>query len=154
MAEGEKTVVRNRRARHDYALEAPLEAGMVLRGSEVKSLRAGNANLQDAFVEVTRQGLNLVGAHIAPYEMGGRHTNHIPTRKRRLLLRSEQIRKLTKGVEKKGYTLIPLRMYFRNGVAKVEIALGKGRKRHDKRRSIAERDSDRRLERVKRDFNR
>lgn len=153
MAEGEKTVVRNRRARHDYALEVPIEAGMVLRGWEVKSLRAGNAHLQDAFVEVKPKGLNLVGAHIAPYEMGD-HATHNPTRKRRLLLKSSEIRKLAKGVQQKGFTLIPLRIYFRNGVAKVEIALARGKKRHDKRRSIAERESDRRLKRVKRDFNR
>lgn len=142
-----KVVVTNRRARHDYHLEVPVEAGLVLTGSEVKSLREGKASLQDAFVMATPAGLELRNAHINPYEMGG-YANHEPLRPRRLLLHRREIEKLAKGVEQKGFTLIPLRIYFKNGRAKVEVALAKGKKFYDKRDSIAERDEKRRLDRV------
>lgn len=144
---GIKTVVSNRRARHEFALEAPVEAGLVLTGSEVKSLRAGQATLAEAFVSVGDDGVDLVGAHIAPYTEAS-YTNHVPTRKRRLLLHKREIEKLRKGVEQKGFTVVPLKIYFKGGRAKLEIALGKGKKLHDKRHSIAERESKRRIQRA------
>ncbi|MEL6616698.1 MAG: SsrA-binding protein SmpB [Bacteroidota bacterium] len=150
MSEGTKTVVTNRRARYEYALEAPIEAGMVLTGSEVKSIRAGQVTITESFVDVKPEGVDLVGAHIAPWENAA-HTNHEPTRRRRLLLNKSEINKLRKGVEQKGFTVVPLKIYFRNGRAKLQIALGKGKKVHDKRQSIAERESQRRIDRAMRD---
>ena len=144
---GIKTVVSNRRARHEFMLEAPIEAGLVLVGSEVKSLRAGQATISEAFVDVRPQGVDLVGAHISPYNEAS-YENHLPTRRRRLLLNKREIEKLRKGVEQKGFTIVPLKIYFKDGRAKLEIALGKGKKLHDKRHSIAERDSKRRIERA------
>jgi SsrA-binding protein len=146
-APGTKTIITNRRARYDFHLEDRVEAGMVLTGTEIKSLRTGKANLQDAFVAVASSGVDLFNLYIAPYEMGG-YTNHEPTRKRRLLLNRAEIDKLRKGTEQKGYTIVPTRLYFKNGRAKVEIALGKGKKTHDKRHAIAERDVKRTLDRV------
>ena len=141
-------IVKNRRATYDFALEDRFEAGIVLTGSEVKSLRAGTANLQDAFVMLARDGVDLVNLYVAPYSHGG-YAEHVPTRKRRLLLHPAEIAKLRKGTEAKGYTIVPTRMYFKGGRAKVEIALGKGKKTHDKRDAIAERDSKRSLDRIK-----
>ena len=137
---GIKIVATNRKARHEYNLEKPIEAGMVLTGSEVKSLR-------EAYVAVGSDGVELLNAHINPYEMGG-HANHEPTRPRRLLLHRKEIRKLKKGVEQKGFTIVPLKIYFSRGRAKIEIALGRGKKMHDKRHDIADRESKRRMDRV------
>ena len=142
-----KTVATNRRARFDFHLEDRFEAGMVLMGSEVKALRNGTANLQDAFVSVKRDGVELYNLYIPPYEMAT-HTGHEPTRPRRLLLNKREITKLRKGTESKGYTIVPTTIYFKNGRAKIEIALGKGKKAQDKRATIAERESKRRLDRV------
>ena len=144
---GTKTIVTNRKARFEFALESPMEAGLVLLGSEVKSLRAGQVTIAEAFVDVKPDGVDLVGAHIAPYEQAT-FTGHVPTRRRRLLLNKREIEKLRKGVEQKGYTVVPLKIYFKDGRAKLEIALGKGKKVHDKRHSIAERESKRRIERA------
>ncbi len=144
---GVKVIATNRRARFEFALEKPVEAGLVLTGSEVKSLRAGKAHITEAFIAPFAGGLELINAHIDPYEHGG-YANHFPTRQRRLLLNKEEIRKLTKGVDQKGYTIVPIRLYFRNGRAKLELALGKGKKLHDKRDTVAERDEKRRLDRV------
>lgn len=147
MSEGRKTVVTNRRARYEYALEAPIEAGMVLTGSEIKSIRAGQVTISESFVDVKPEGVDLVGAHIAPWDHAA-YTNHEPTRRRRLLLNKSEIAKLRKGVEQKGYTVVPLKIYLRGGRAKLEIALGKGKKIHDKRHAIAERESKRRIDRA------
>ena len=147
MAAGTQTIVTNRRARFDFTLEDRFEAGLVLTGSEVKSLRRATANLQDAFVKIGREGLDLMNAYIGPYEMGG-YANHEPTRPRRLLLNKSEIEKLRKGTEQKGYTIVPTKLYFKDGRAKVEIALGKGKKTVDKRQTIAERESKRKIERV------
>ncbi len=147
MADGTKTIVTNRRARYDFELSDRFEAGMVLTGSEVKSLRGAKANLQDAFVIVRKDGVDLMNCYIAPYEMGG-YANHEPSQPRRLLLHKAEIDKLRKGTEQKGYTIVPTRLYFKGGRAKVEIALGKGKRTVDKRQTIAERESKRRLERV------
>ncbi|MEP0548249.1 MAG: SsrA-binding protein SmpB [Rhodothermales bacterium] len=147
MAENVKVVITNRRARHEYELLDRVEAGIELQGTEVKSLRAGKVNLQEAFCSVDSDGLRLMGCHIAPYEHGG-YANHEATRPRRLLLHKREIEKFKKGIEQKGLTIVPLKIYFKQGWAKVEIALARGKKLHDKRRDIAERDTKRRLDRI------
>ncbi len=142
----EHTVAVNRRARHDYAVEDTLEAGLVLTGTEIKSIRAGRANLAEAYARIERGEAWLIGAHIAPYEQGNRN-NHEPTRTRKLLLHRDQIAELIGKTQAKGYTLVPLRLYIRNGMAKLEVGIARGKKAHDKRRTIAERDMRRELER-------
>jgi len=147
MADGSKTIVTNRRARFDYELGDRFEAGLVLSGSEVKSLRQGSAQLAEAFIKVGRDGLDLMNATIPPYEMGG-YANHEPRQPRRLLLHKAEIEKLRKGTEQKGMTIIPLKLYFKGGRAKLELALGKGKKTVDKRHTIAERDVKRQIDRA------
>ena len=142
----EQTVALNRRARHEYHVEETLEAGLVLTGTEIKSIRAGRANLAQAYARVERGEAWLIGAHIAPYEQASRF-NHEPTRTRKLLLHRDQIAELVGKTQTRGYTLVPLRLYLRDGLAKVELGLARGRKAHDKRRVIAERDARRQLER-------
>ena len=142
----EHTVAVNRRARHDYAIEDTLEAGLVLTGTEIKSIRAGRANLAEAYARIERGEAWLIGAHIAPYEQGNRN-NHEPTRTRKLLLHRDQIAELIGKTQAKGFTLVPLRLYIRDGLAKLEIGIAHGKKAHDKRRTIAERDMRRELER-------
>lgn len=138
----------NKKASHDYHLLERFEAGMALRGTEVKSLRQRAANLTDAYVAVEGEELFLVGAHIAPYDQGNRQ-NHEPRRKRRLLMHKRQIMRLKGKVLEKGLTLIPTRLYFNDaGRAKVEIALARGKRTYDKRASIAKRDSERDVERA------
>jgi SsrA-binding protein len=143
---GEHTVALNRRARHEYSVEETVEAGLVLTGSEIKSIRAGRANLAEAYARIERGEAWLIGAHIAPYEQANRF-NHEPTRTRKLLLHRDQISELVGKTQAKGYTLVPLRLYLRDGLAKIELGLARGRKTHDKRRVIAERDARRQLER-------
>jgi SsrA-binding protein len=142
----DQTVAVNRRARHDYAIDETIEAGMVLTGTEIKSIRAGRANLAEAYARIEHGEAWLIGAHIAPYEQGNRN-NHEPTRTRKLLLHRDQIAELIGRTHAKGFTLVPLRLYIRNGLAKLEIGIAKGKKAHDKRRAIAERDARRELER-------
>ena len=142
----DETIAVNRRARHDYAIEDTLEAGMVLTGTEIKSIRAGRANLAEAYARIERGEAWLIGAHIAPYEQGNRN-NHEPTRTRKLLLHRDQIAELVGKTQAKGLTLVPLRLYIRNGMAKLELGVARGKKAHDKRRTIAERDMRRELER-------
>lgn len=142
----DKTVAVNRRAHHEYALEETLEAGIVLTGTEIKSIRAGRVNLAEAYARIERGEAWLIGAHIAPYEQGNRN-NHEPTRTRKLLLHRDQIAELIGRTQAKGFTLVPLKLYIRNGMAKLELGVGKGKKAYDKRRAIAERDSRRELER-------
>ncbi len=146
-AEGERTVVANRRARHDYHLEETYEAGLQLLGSEVKSLRAGRASLQDAYAKVRGGEVWLVNMHIAPYEQAGPF-NHDPLRPRKLLLHRSEIRRLVGKVKERGYTLIPLRVYFRRGLAKVELALARGKKQYDKRADIRKREAQRQIARA------
>jgi SsrA-binding protein len=142
-----RTIATNRRARHDYFIEDRLEAGLELKGTEVKSLRAGNVSLREAFARIEEDGqVWMHGMHIAPYE-AGRGVELDPVRSRRLLLHRQEIRRLKHRVERKGYTLVPLRLYFRRGYAKVELGLGRGKARHDKREAIRERDAQRDLER-------
>ena len=142
----EQTIVVNRRARHDYAIEETIEAGLVLSGTEIKSIRAGRANLAEAYARIERGEAWLIGAHIAPYEQGNRN-NHEPTRTRKLLLHRDQIAELIGRTQARGQTLVPLRLYIRNGLAKLELGIARGKKAHDKRRAIAERDMRRELER-------
>jgi SsrA-binding protein len=137
----------NRRARHDYAILDTYEAGLVLTGSEVKSLRDGKANLSDAYGIVRSGELFLLNLHISPYERAS-YDNHEPTRTRKLLLHKREIRRLIGAVERQGLTLVPLELYFKRGVAKVAMALGKGKKLHDKRDAEKQRDADREIARA------
>jgi len=145
--DGARSVVTNRRARHEYWIEESHEAGLALTGTEVKSLRAGRANLQDAYARVQDGEAWLYHLHISPYEQGNIH-NHDPLRTRKLLLHRREIVRLGQRAEQKGYTLVPLKLYFRNGVAKVELGVARGRREYDKRERIAERDAERRIARA------
>ena len=142
-----RSICKNRKARFSYHLEETVEAGLALLGSEVKSLREGRANLVDAYASIRGDEVWLLKAHIAPYTQANRE-NHEPTRERKLLLHRREIRRLGIKLREQGYTLIPLELYFRGGRAKVELALARGKKQHDKRRAIADRESDRQLRRV------
>ena len=144
---GEQTVAVNRKARHEYSIEDTFEAGIVLTGTEIKSLRAGKANLQDAYARVERGEAWLIGASIAPFE-GGNRNNHEPRRTRKLLLHRVQIDQLMGRAAAKGLTIIPLRMYITDrGRAKLELGLGRGKQLHDRRRDIADRDAKRDMQR-------
>ncbi len=149
-ASGEKIITTNRKARHDYFIVETIEAGIVLRGTEVKSLRLGRANLKDSHAVVLRGELWLLHTHISPYDHGNIY-NHDPVRPRKLLLHKREIKRLIGKVEEKGMTLIPLRMYFKRGVAKVELGLVRGKRLYDKRRDITKRDSDREMQRELKD---
>lgn len=144
---GEKLVVDNRRARHDYHLLARFEAGLVLTGTEVKSLRDGRAHLRNAYGDVREGEVWLVGAHISEYAQGNA-ANHDPDRDRKLLLHRGEIASLIGKVRERGLTLVPTRLYFKNGRAKVELAVARGKEVRDKRRDIARRDADRQIERA------
>ena len=142
-------VARNKRARHDYHILESWEAGLVLTGTEVKSLRDGKATMADAYALVKDGEVYLLNLHISPYEKGNQF-NHDPTRTRKLLLHRKEIRRLIGAVERQGLALIPLELYFRNGVAKVNLALGKGKKLHDKRADERKRTDEREMARVAR----
>jgi SsrA-binding protein len=144
---GEKLIADNRRARHDYHLLERVEAGLVLTGTEVKSLRAGRANLRHAFAEVRDGEAWLVAAHIDEYDAGN-IANHEPDRARKLLLHRRELASLAGKARERGYTLIPTRLYFKDGRVKVELALARGKETIDKRRDIARRDADRQIERA------
>lgn len=141
------SIARNKRARYDYHLLETFEAGIVLRGTEVKSLRAGKANISDAYGILRDGEIFLLNAHIQPYESRG-YANHDPTASRKLLLHRREIRRLIGAVERQGLTLIPLELYFKNGVAKLALALAKGKKLHDKRDTERQRDAEREMARV------
>jgi SsrA-binding protein len=144
---GEKLIVDNRRARHDYHLLERLEAGIVLTGTEVKSLRDGRASLQQAYADVRGGEVWLIGAHISVYDQGN-IANHDPDRDRKLLLHKKEVASLTGKVAQRGLTLVPTRLYFKNGRAKVELALARGKELRDKRRDIAKREADRDMQRA------
>ena len=144
---GRRLIAENRRARHDFHLLERVEAGIALTGTEVKSLREGRANIQRAFAEVRGAEVYLVGAHIAEYAQGNL-ANHDPDRERKLLLHRGEIASLVGKVQERGLTLIPTRLYFKDGRAKVELALARGKEARDKRRDIAERDAQRQIERA------
>ncbi len=145
--DGIKVVADNRKARHDYFIEETYEAGLALTGTEVKSLRLGRANLRDSYAAVQDGEIFLYNVHISAYEQGNRF-NVDPVRIRRLLMHKSEILKLHQKTREKGYTLVPLRLYFRRGKAKVELGLAKGKHLYDKRDEIARRDTEREIERA------
>ena len=147
-----KTITRNRKAFHDYEIIEKFEAGMELRGSEVKSLREGKANLRDSYAVIRDSEINLVGMHIGAYSHTG-YLGHEPYRDRKLLLQRAEIRKLIRQVAVKGMTIVPLSIYFKNGWAKVEIGLAKSKRSYQKKRVVAERDRVRDLDREMKDRN-
>ena len=141
-----KTVASNRKARHDYIIEDSFEAGMALTGSEIKSIRAGQVNLRDSYATIRENELWLMSAHISPYKQANRE-NHEPRRDRKLLMHRREINRLTGKLQEKGLTLVPLRIYLKNGRAKVELGLARGKKLYDKRQSLRERTDQRQIER-------
>lgn len=151
MAEHEsKVLAQNKKASHDYFIEETVEAGLVLTGTEIKSIRQGRANLKDSFARIIDGEAFLWNMHISPYEQGNRH-NVDPTRTRKLLLHKPQIFKLMGHVKEKGYALVPLKLYIRNGYCKVLIGLAKGKKNYDKRQDLAKKDAQREMERALRE---
>jgi SsrA-binding protein len=143
----QKTITVNRKAYHDYHIEESVEAGLVLTGTEIKSIRAGGVNLRDAYARSEKGELWLLGAHIAQYPGGNRY-NHEPKRPRKLLLHRRQIAELSGAVMRKGLTIVPLKLYLKNGIAKVELGLVRGKKVYDKRETLALRDAQRQIERA------
>jgi SsrA-binding protein len=141
-----KIIATNRKAKHDYFLEDRMEAGIALKGTEIKSVRAGRVSLREAYVHVEGEEAWLVNAHIAPYDPASK-MNHDPRRRRKLLLHKRQIIKLFDDIRQKGYTIVPTVMYLRSGRAKVEIAVARGKRKYDKRREIAKRDAEREMAR-------
>ncbi|MBK9294541.1 MAG: SsrA-binding protein SmpB [Oligoflexia bacterium] len=139
-----KIIVQNKKAFHDYFILETYEAGMVLKGSEVKSLRAGSAQLKDSYVIFEQDELFLLNTHISAYSASS-YNNHVPERRRKLLMHKSEINKIIAQMKEKGLTVVPLKMYFKEGIAKVEIAIVKGKKAHDKRDSIKKRDVQREL---------
>jgi SsrA-binding protein len=146
VAEGEKVVATNRKARHEYAILETYETGLVLTGTEVKSLRQGNASLVDGFAMVRNGELWVEGMHIAPY-MQGSYSNVDPFRRRKLLVHKKELRKIHGRLQDKGTTLIPLRIYFSHGIAKLELGVCKGKREYDKRQDIAKREAERSIRR-------
>jgi SsrA-binding protein len=144
---GKKIICINKKASHSYFIEDKYEAGLVLQGTEVKSLREGRANLKESYARVKDNEVFLYNCHISPYSHGNR-SNHDPIRPRKLLLHRREIRKLIGKVAERGYTLVPISLYFTRGKAKLEIGLGKGKKLHDKRHTMKERDAKREMERA------
>jgi SsrA-binding protein len=143
----QKTVATNRKARHEYHIMETMEAGIELRGSEVKSLRMGRASLRDSYARVDRGELFIFNMHISPYEKGS-HFNPDPRRTRKLLMHKREIKRLTGKTAERGLTLIPLRLYFTGGKAKVELALGRGKRVYDRREDIQRREADRAVQRA------
>lgn len=153
MSKKNKPLAQNRKARHDYFIEETYEAGLVLKGTEIKSVRAGKVNIHDAHVRIMNGEAFVINMHIAPYEQGNRF-NHDPTRSRKLLLHRREIDKLNGLVQQKGYTIVPLRLYIKNGFAKLLIGLGRGKKQYDKREDLKRRQMQRDIDRAIKDVNR
>jgi SsrA-binding protein len=145
--QGRKVIARNRRAYHDYAIEDTIEAGLVLTGTEVKSLRAGRASLTDGFAQIVDGEMWLYNVHIPEY-IAGTWTNHAPRRIRKLLLHRKEIDRLAARVAEQGLTLVPLELYFKDGNVKVELGLGRGKRTYDKRQDLAKRDAAREIDRA------
>ena len=143
---GNRTIATNRKARHDYHIEDTLEAGLVLKGSEIKSIRAGRVNLRDSYVTIRNDEAWLIGTHISGYAQAS-YEDHDPLRDRKLLLHRVEIDRWLSRAEQKGYTIVPLRLYLKDSRAKVEIGLARGKRQYDKRAAIAERDAERAIER-------
>ncbi|PLR78126.1 SsrA-binding protein [Bacillus sp. V3-13] len=151
MPKGEgKTVAQNKKAYHDYFIEETYEAGIVLQGTEIKAIRAGRVNLKDAFARIQNGEVFLYNMHISPYEQGNRY-NHDPLRTRKLLLHKKQINKLIGETKEAGYSLVPVKLYLKNGYAKVLIGLAKGKKQYDKREDLKKKEAKREIERAFRD---
>lgn len=146
MSENSNPTIQNRKARHDYHIEETYEAGIVLKGTEVKSLRQGKASFADTFAYLQDEEVFLRDMYIKPYEHGS-YNNHDPRRPRKLLLSKREIRELDKAVQQKGFTIVPLKLYFKGGYAKVLIGVAKGKKQYDKRESIKEKDVKRQIDR-------
>ncbi|NLA78857.1 MAG: SsrA-binding protein SmpB [Erysipelothrix sp.] len=142
-----KVITRNRKAHHDYFIEDKFEAGIVLVGTEIKSIRRGAVQLKDAYVQIKDNEAFVMNMHVAPYEHGNRF-NHEETRDRKLLLHKQEIRKIAKAVQQKGYTVVPLSLYLTRGKAKLEIALAKGKATYDKRAALREKDAQREIEKA------
>jgi SsrA-binding protein len=142
----EKTVVTNRKALHEYFIIDRFEAGIALKGTEVKSLRQSNANLQDGYALIRNGEVWLIGMHISPFEKGNIN-NHDPKRDRKLLLHKQEIRRLLGKIAEKGLTLVPLRVYFKNNIVKIELGIARGKKSYDKREAIKERETKRQIQR-------
>jgi SsrA-binding protein len=149
----DRAIATNRRARHEYSILETFEAGVVLRGTEVKSLRAGLVNFKDSYATVRNGEVWLLGCHINPYSHGT-DANHDPERDRKLLLHAKEISRLSGKVAERGLTLIPLKLYFKSGRAKLELGLGRGKKLHDKRSTLREREVKREMDRAARDVRR
>jgi SsrA-binding protein len=143
-----KTITENRKARYDYFIEDEYEAGIVLQGTEVKSLRQGRAHLKDAYAKIINDEVYIYQMHIGPYSFAY-YDNHEPLRRRKLLLHKREIKRLYAKVNEKGYTLVPIKVYFKSGKVKVTLALAKGKQKHDKREAIKRRDEQRDLDRIK-----
>lgn len=150
MANYDKPIAQNKRAGFDYAIEETYEAGMVLTGTEIKSIRNRRVNMKDSFARISNGEAWIHNMHISPYEQGNRH-NHEPERARKLLLHRKQINQLIGLTKQKGYTLVPLKVYIKNGVAKVLIGLGKGKKKYDKREDLKRKDAKRDIQRALKD---
>jgi len=142
-----KLIANNKKAYHDYFIEDVYEAGIALQGTEVKALRLGNANLKDSYCRIRNGEVFVDNMHISPYEMGNRE-NHDPTRERKLLLHREEIGKLIRKVEEKGFSLVPTKLYFKNSRVKLEIGVARGKKLHDKRETLKRKEADREMARA------
>ncbi|HCX03690.1 MAG TPA: SsrA-binding protein [Clostridiales bacterium] len=151
MKENINVVARNKKAKHNYTIEEVYEAGIVLAGTEVKSIRAGKVNIKDSYADVQGGEVFIHNMHISPYEQGNIY-NKDPRRVRKLLLNKREIRKLIGLVTQKGYSLIPLSVYIKNGYVKIELSVAIGKKIYDKRRDIAKKEADRRIQRAERDY--
>ncbi len=151
MSDNIKLVTSNKKARYDYHINETIEAGIVLKGTEVKSLRAGRCNLQDAYARIIKNEVWLIGMHISTYENQG-YVTHDPEAKRKLLLHRNEIKRLNRQIQEKGITLIPLKVYFKNGRAKVELGLASGKRKYDKRADIAQREQHREMKRLEKQF--
>ncbi|CAN5289363.1 SsrA-binding protein SmpB [soil metagenome] len=145
---GQKVIMVNRKAFHDFHIEEQLEAGIQLNGTEIKSIREGKVNIRDAYARVDNGEVWLVGMHISPYGQASEYFNHDPLRVRKLLLRREQIDHLSRQIDTKGFTLVPVRMVLRNGRAKIDIGLARGKQLYDKRQDLAAREANRDIERA------
>lgn len=148
-----KTIARNRRANHDYFIEETFEAGMVLKGTEIKSIRKGRVNLKDSHARIDQNGeLELINMHISPYEQGNRF-NHDPTRTRKLLMHRKQIDRLLGQTQQQGFTIVPIKIYLKSGFAKVLLGIGKGKKHHDKREDLKKKEMKRDIDRALKEYN-
>lgn len=151
MSDGIKIVTNNKKAFHDYHISERYEAGLVLKGTEVKSLREGRCNLKDSYCRIKNNEIWVIGMHISPYTHQG-YVTHEPERERKLLMHKDEIRKLHRKVMEKGVTLVPLKVYFKNGKAKLEVGVASGKRQYDKRADIAQREQQREMKRMEKKF--